>query len=101
MNVASYARCGVDQGDYGIDAQLEQLRNWAHSHNLDVHREYIDIGPGLAISDRTGWNDLIADSMKGEFDTVVVTNADRISRSAQEIDDIVHNQEALNIMFIS
>ncbi len=101
MNAALYVRSGIDQGDHGVEAQLTQLRDWCQSHHLDVHQEYVDIGSGLALSERTDWNELISDSSEGKFDAVLVTSPDRISRSAQEINDILHAQEDLNVMFIS
>ena len=101
MKAALYARSGIDQGDNGIEAQLKQLRKWCKSHHLEVHREYTDIGTGPALSDRTAWNELIADGMEGKFDAVLVTSPDRISRSAQEINDILRTREDLGIMFAS
>lgn len=101
MKAVVYARVSTVQGDPRIEVQLKKLRDWCKSHHLEVHREYTDIGPGLSLSDRTAWNELIADGMEGKFDAVLVTSPDRISRSSQEIQDMLHTQNGPNIIFIN
>ncbi|RUS48849.1 recombinase family protein [Cohnella sp. AR92] len=97
---AIYARVSTEEQatqGYSIQAQLEELRNYANYQKLDIVSEYIDEGAsGKSISGRPEMKRLLNDVQRGKLDYVLFYKLDRISRDlkdALEISDTLsqHN----------
>jgi len=81
---ALYMRCSTDdqaQKDYTtIDTQREINRDHVAKLGGKIANEYVDEGKSGTNIKRPGFQQLLADAAKGEFDTVCVTYMSRLGR---------------------
>lgn len=102
MTVALYAR--VSTSDQNPEAQLAELREYAHRRNFTVYREYIDEGVTGLVEKRkkhAAFDDLMADARLLRFRCVVVWKFDRFARSLSALLQALKTFEHLGIDFIS
>jgi len=74
---ALYARVSTD--DQNIEQQVKVLKDYAKAKGFNV-RTYQDYAISGRISERPQWQKLLRDIEKGEFEGVIVTKYDRITR---------------------
>lgn len=82
IKAVAYARFSSDnQRDESIDAQLRAINEYAKKNNIKIIDEYIDRAKTGTNADRTGFQQMISDSGKHEFEMVIVHKFDRFARS--------------------
>lgn len=89
---AIYARCN-HKDEMAMDWQLNKLREYAKQNNYEVVNEYQDFGCAIP-TERFGMASLLTDAVKGNVDTLLLTDFDRLSRKTEEtlaIADILDN----------
>lgn len=88
MKAIIYARYSntADQ-DEAIENQLLQCREYAENNDIEVIGEYIDRGLSATTKKetRSEFLRMINDSHKGQFDTILVSSLDRITRHSDEL----------------
>lgn len=77
MKVAIYCRVSTDEQN--IKQQKDYIIEWCNKNN-HTYRSYMDENQSGKISDRPEWNQLQKDVDKGEFQGIVVSKWDRITR---------------------
>lgn len=81
MKAVAYARFSSDnQREESIDAQLRAIREYCERNGYDLVNEYTDEARSATSDKRPAFQQMIADSEKGEFDLVIVHKLDRFSR---------------------
>lgn len=79
---AVYARYSSDnQREESIDAQLRSIEDYAKRNNIIIAKIYIDRAKTATSDRRPEFLNMIADSDKGMFNTVIVHKLDRFSRN--------------------
>lgn len=96
--VALYCRVSTDKQSY--ESQLEELKKFCISRNLEIYKEYCEIASG-AKTQRPKLIELMEDARKGKFDIVLSFRFDRIARSSKQLIDLLTEFEHLGIDFIS
>ena len=82
IKAVAYARFSSDnQRDESIDAQLRAINEYAKKNNIKIIDEYIDRAKTGTNADRTGFQQMLSDSGKHEFEMVIVHKFDRFARS--------------------
>ncbi len=87
--VAKYVRMSTEHQQYSIDNQTAVIERYAHDHNMEIVRTYVDCGKsGLMIENRPGLRQLIADVESGSpgFTAVLVYDVSRWGRF-QDVDE--------------
>lgn len=80
-----YARYSSDnQRSESIDAQVRAIEQYALANGYELVGRYIDEAMSAKTADRPRFLDMIRDSDKGKFDTVIVHKLDRFSRNRQD-----------------
>ena len=99
---ASYTRTSPDDLDSAI-SQLESIRKAADQHGLSMAREYEDEGHGGVADDRPGFQQMISDALSGErpFDTIIVHDLSRFSRSASDLTRYRNRLEEAGVRLLS
>jgi DNA invertase Pin-like site-specific DNA recombinase len=79
MKIALYARVSKDDGSQTTDNQLEPLRKYASAMGWEVVKEYVEMVSGGG-KYREEFNNMLSDSDKHLFDTILIWSLDRFSR---------------------
>lgn len=82
---AIYMRSAVADQD-AIERQREFLNRVASQHGIAIVADYLDFASGVA--GRPQLNELLAAVERHEFDTVLVADLSRLSRSLRQMTDI-------------
>ena len=100
-NAALYAR--VSTSDQNPNAQLAELREYAHRRGFQIHREYVDYVTGDASKRRNApeFDALMLDARQKHFDVVLVWKFDRFARSLAALLDGLQTFGAVGVDFIS
>lgn len=81
MNAVIYARYSSDrQREKSIEGQLRECTEYAKKNNMTLLDTYVDRALSAGTADRPDFQRMIADSVKGLFDIVLVWKLDRFSR---------------------
>jgi len=93
--VAIYARVSTEEQamKFGIEAQLDMLRNFAKTNNYEIYKEYVDPGYSGTVDDRPGYQELLEDSLKGKFNCIIIYKIDRLFRSTRQLLNVVYELE--------
>ncbi len=76
-----YLRRSTDRQEQSIGDQRTEIRRFADEHGYDIVREYVDDAiSGTSADKRRGFQQMIADAERGDFQAVIVWNSDRFSR---------------------
>lgn len=78
-----YARTSNPPKKY-LDEQVKRLLDYCTSKGITIEKEFTDIKSGMNF-DRTGFNNLIQEIIKGHIDLVVIENKDRLVRFGFEL----------------
>ena len=79
MKAVIYSRVSTDDKGQDPNNQLEPLRKYAQAMNYEITKEYIDYASG-GTSNRPEFQQMLQDSNKHEFDTILIWALDRFSR---------------------
>lgn len=99
--VAIYARQSVDE-DQGIAQQLEDCRTEVHRRGWRVVAEHQDNDTSASKErgPKTAWSAMLKAFDAGEFDTVIVTETSRITRSLVDVLDIRPPRRDIRVVVI-
>lgn len=97
MKVAIY--CRVSKEEQNPKHQEKVLKEYAKTNNYGIYKIYTDITSG-STSSRPALNELMFDSRKGVFETVLIWKLDRLGRSLSHLLNIVNEWEQKGIDFI-
>ena len=73
-----YARVSNPPKKY-LDEQIQRISNFCISKGIQVNKVYSDIKSGMNFN-RDGLDELILDIVKGNIDTIIIENKDRLCR---------------------
>lgn len=86
-----YARYSSDkQTEQSIEGQLYDCYNYAKQHGITVVHEYIDRAMTGKNDDRPSFREMLADSVRHEWEYVLVWKLDRFARNT--IDSAINRQ---------
>ena len=84
MKAVIYARySSASQNEQSIDGQLRDCNEYAEKNGYVIIKNYIDREISGQVEERPEFQQMIADSSKGEFEAVIVYKLDRFSRSME------------------
>ncbi|MDB5053564.1 MAG: recombinase family protein [Bacilli bacterium] len=98
MKAAIYVRTGST--DQSIYYQIAVCRKFIGEKGGEVVEVYSDKGVNAHTLDRAGLNRLLNDAAMQKFDTLVVTEYERLYRSQKFIDSLLLQLHEYNIMVI-
>jgi DNA invertase Pin-like site-specific DNA recombinase len=93
--------CRVSTADQSTEMQLQDLRRFAESRNLEIAQEFTDSGISGAARKRPALDRLMDAARKRQFDMVAVWRFDRFARSTKHLLDALDEFRHLGIDFIS
>jgi DNA invertase Pin-like site-specific DNA recombinase len=99
MRIGIYAR--VSTKDQSCEMQLRDLRAYCTARQLEVVREYVDLGQSGTKDSRPQLNALMDDARKRRLDAVLCWRFDRFARSTRHLLLALEEFRALGIEFIS
>lgn len=99
--VAIYARQSVLE-EQGIQQQLEDCRQEAVRRNLLVVREFADndTSGSTTRGSKTDWAQMLKSFDENEFDTLIVTETSRLTRSLTDVLDITRPRRNIRVVVI-
>jgi DNA invertase Pin-like site-specific DNA recombinase len=98
LKIALYVRVSTE--DQKVDLQLDALRQYAESRNIEIFKEYIDHISGSK-SSRPALDELMADARRKRFKAVVVFKVDRLGRSVAHLLHVLTELQVLEVDFVS
>jgi len=104
MRVYGYSRVSSEQqrqSGASIEAQAQKIRAQALLKEVTLTEIITDEGESGKNFDRPGMKRLLDMVRANEVDMVIVTNLDRVSRSARDTDDLIKLFTKHNVTFIS
>ena len=82
MRAVIYARYSSDnQREESIEGQLRECLQFANFNEMEVVDNYIDRAYSAKTDNRPNFQKMIKDSVKGQFDVVIVWKLDRFARN--------------------
>jgi DNA invertase Pin-like site-specific DNA recombinase len=87
-----YARKSTDVEDkqvLSIEAQLQELRDYAKQENLDIAREFVE-KQSAKIPGRPVFNEMISCLEKGDADSILAWHPDRLARNSVDGGKIIY-----------
>lgn len=94
-----YARCNHKDED-ALSKQMDTLRTYAEKNNYEIVNEYTDFGCDTP-TERTGMASLLTDSVKGNVESVLMTDFDRLSRKKEEMFAVAEILNAADVKIVS
>lgn len=104
MRVIGYSRVSSEMqrlSGASINAQAEKIRAQALLKEVEIQEIISDEGESGKSFDRPGMKRLLDMVRTGKVDMVIVTNLDRVSRSARDTDDLIKLFTKHDVTFIS
>ena len=82
MKAALYVRVSTTEQSkkFSLDAQERELRKYVAEHAFEVHKVYRDHCSGMHWERQEELASLVADAEQKQFDVVLVTERDRLTR---------------------
>jgi DNA invertase Pin-like site-specific DNA recombinase len=99
MRTGIYAR--VSTKDQSCEMQLRDLRAYCATRQLDIVREYVDVGQSGTKDSRPQLNELMEAARKRKLDAVLVWRFDRFARSTRHLLAALEEFRSLGVGFIS
>lgn len=82
MKAVIYARYSSDnQREESIEGQLRECKEYAEKNGIMILRSYLDRALSAKTDNRPEFQNMVQDSAKGLFDTVLVWKLDRFARN--------------------
>lgn len=83
---AVYARYSSrKQGEQSIEGQLSEAYKYAETHGYNIIHEYIDRAKSGRTDNREAFQEMLRDTAKGTFSTIILWKLDRFGRNREEI----------------
>ena len=102
MNAVIYARFSShSQSEQSIEGQLHDCYAYARRYGLNVVGEYIDRALSGTTDDRPGFQRMIADAAKKQFERVIVWKLDRFARNRYDSALYKHKLKQYGVRVIS
>ncbi len=101
---ALYVRVSTDEQaeqGYSLDAQLEMLRAYCESMDMQIAGEYIDDGYSGRNTKRPAYNLLFTPEERMKWDSLVVLKMDRVHRNSKNFMTMIEDLAKHNQSFIS
>lgn len=73
------------QGEPSIEGQLAEAYKYAETHGLTIVKEYIDRAMTGRNDNREQFQEMLRDTAKKQFDTIILWKIDRFGRNREEI----------------
>lgn len=73
------------QGEQSIEGQLAEAYKYAAEHNLKIIHEYVDRAVSGRSDNREQFQEMLKDTAKKQFDTIILWKIDRFGRNREEI----------------
>ena len=73
------------QGEQSIEGQLAEAYKYAEAHDLEIIHEYIDRAMTGRNDNREQFQEMLKDTAKKQFDTIILWKIDRFGRNREEI----------------
>lgn len=73
------------QGEQSIEGQLNEAYKYAAAHGLNIIHEYIDRAMTGRNDNREQFQEMLKDTAKKQFDTIILWKIDRFGRNREEI----------------
>ena len=83
--VGYYRYSSHRQGEQSIEGQQAAVHKYAADNGLTIIREYIDRAMTGRNDDRADFQQMLKDTGKGQFSTIIVWKVDRFGRNREEI----------------
>ena len=102
-DVVAYCRVSTNKDDQvnSFEAQKAFFTEYAEKNNLNLIRIYADKGiTGTSTKKRIEFNQMMQDSEREIFDTILVKDVSRLARNTVDLLDSVRKLKALNIEVI-
>ena len=99
--IALYARVSTKGNGQDPETQLIALREYAGARELEIVREYVDVGVSGGKDRRPALDQLMRDAKLRRFDVIVVAKFDRFARSTRHLVLALEEFQALGVDFIS
>ncbi len=91
-NCVIYIRMSTEKQDNSVESQKQVLKNFAEVNNYKIIKEYIDEGiSGRSVKNRSAFLQMIEDSYKNMFTTILIFDTSRFARNLEEF--IVYKSE--------
>lgn len=100
MKCAIYARVSTRDKQH-ISMQLNNLRDYAERHELEVYDIYADKGASGAKASRPEWDRLLEDAKAKSFEAVLIYKLDRIGRSIANLMELFKDFQALGVRIVA
>jgi predicted site-specific integrase-resolvase len=81
----TYSRVSLSKQKDDLARQTERLYNYCMSNGISIEKQYEDVKSGMNFNDRRSFNDLLTDVIKGNIDSVIIENKDRLARFGFEL----------------
>jgi DNA invertase Pin-like site-specific DNA recombinase len=98
MTCAIYARSACsghnETEDRSLKEQIVQINNWAKENGFNIVIKYLDSGKSGMDCERPKFKEMMADAVLGKFDTLIVCDLSRLSRST----NVLRVIEKLNLI---
>lgn len=104
MKVALYCRVSTDEqaiNGYSIDAQLNELKEYAKLHKYTIVGEYLDEGYSGGLLERPALNNLLNDIKEDKIELVIFVKLDRWFRSVAHYYKIQEILEQHNVKWLA
>lgn len=99
-NVCAYVRNANENSDF--DKQTELIQNYCEKNDLNLSHIYGEWSSGLtSISERPIATKMFNTCLNGVYDTIIVSNFDRISRNPQFVYEFINSAKEFGINVIS
>ena len=88
MNVAGYVRVSTEDqvnGGYSIDAQIDKIKSYSSTYDLNLVEVVIDAGESAKSLKRTGLTKVLHMLDSGEADGILIFKLDRLTRSVSDL----------------
>jgi len=104
MRTAIYTRVSTDQQadeGFSLEAQHDQLLNYAQRNKLEVFKIYTDPGISAKNLNRPGVQEMIRDVENGIVEVILVHKLDRLTRNIADLHNLVELVNRKNVKLIS
>ena len=99
MKTAIYYRVSKDNQNIGL--QENEIKEYCKRENIEIFKEYADIGESGKKESRPEFDNLLKDMRRRRFNCIIVYKLDRIGRSLSHLVKLFEEFEAKKINFIS
>ena len=94
-----YYRVSTREQDIGM--QIKAVKDYCKKNNIEIFKEYKDIGQSGSKESRPAFDDLLKDMRKLKFDCIIVYKLDRIGRSLSHLVKLFEEFKSKDVEFIS